>query len=49
MKACEDFLNQMYVNKMEDKYFADNMVIYIKKMKILIMIQLYELKNMKKR
>jgi len=31
MKAYEDFLNQMHVNKMEDKYFVDNMVIYIKK------------------
>ena len=30
MKACEYFLNQMHVNKMEDEYFAD-MVIYIEK------------------
>jgi len=31
MKACEYFLNQMHVNKMEDEYFADNIVIYIEK------------------
>jgi len=31
MKVCEYFLNQMHVNKMEDEYFADNMVIYIEK------------------
>ena len=31
MKACENFLNQMHVNKMEDKYFVDNIVIYIGK------------------
>ena len=31
MKVCEYFLNQIYVNKTEDEYFADNMVIYIKK------------------
>jgi len=31
MKACEYFLNQMHVNKMEDEYFADNMVNYIEK------------------
>jgi len=31
MKACEDFLIQIHVNKMEDKYFTDNMVIYIEK------------------
>ena len=32
MKVCEYFFNQMYVNKTEDEYFADNMIIYIKKM-----------------
>jgi len=31
MKVCEYFLNQMYVNKSEDEYFADNMIIYIEK------------------
>jgi len=31
MKACEYFLNQMNVNKMEDGYFVDNMIIYIEK------------------
>jgi len=31
MKACEYFLNQMYVNKTKDEYFADNMIIYIEK------------------
>jgi len=31
MKVCEDFLNQIYVNKMKDEYFADNMIIYIEK------------------
>jgi len=31
MKTCEDFLNQMHVNKMEDEYFIDNIVIYIEK------------------
>jgi len=31
MKACEDFLNQMHINKMKDEHFVDNMVIYIKK------------------
>jgi len=31
MKVCEDFLNQMHVNKIEDEYFADNMIIYIEK------------------
>jgi len=31
MKVCESFLNQMHVNKMEDEYFAENMVIYIEK------------------
>jgi len=31
MKVCEYFLNQMHVSKMEDEYFADNMIIYIEK------------------
>jgi len=31
MKACEYFLNKMHVNKIEDEYFADHMVIYIEK------------------
>jgi len=31
MKACEYFLNQMNVNKTEDGYFVDNMIIYIEK------------------
>ena len=31
MKACEYFLNQMNVNKMEDEYFIENMIIYIEK------------------
>jgi len=26
-----NILNQMYVNKTEDEYFADNMIIYIEK------------------
>ena len=31
MKVCEYFLDQMYVNKTEYDYFADNMIIYIEK------------------
>jgi len=31
MKACEYFWNQIHINKMEDAYFANNMVIYIEK------------------
>jgi len=31
MKVCEYFLNQIYVNKTEDEYFTDNMIIYIEK------------------
>jgi len=31
MKTREYFLNQIHVNKMEDEYFVDNMVIYIEK------------------
>jgi len=31
MKACEYFLNQMHLSKMEYEYFADNMIIYIEK------------------
>jgi len=41
----------MHISKMENQYFADNMVIYIekKKLKNVVMIQLFDkFKNMKK-
>jgi len=53
MKVCKNLLNQyIHINKINDEFFANNMVIYIeeekKKLKILIFIQLYELKYIKK-
>jgi len=47
MKACENFLNQMHVNKWKIN-ILQIIWLFTSKNKILIMIQLHELKNMKK-
>jgi len=52
MKYLWWLLNRyVHISEMENEYFADNIVIYIekKKLKILVMIELFDkFKNMKK-
>jgi len=31
LKVCQNFLNQIYINKVKNKYFTNNIIIYIKK------------------